>query len=264
MGAVLAAAVWTACGFEVSEELRQEIQRDVEAIEQDGPRMGDMMAAFREAGASYMPELVAPVDLERFQTMTRRRMIVGAYLMDMTYAATFEQHEPSVRFGQALYKLLSDLGFPRPEMERRYREALEQIDEPGGEERLRQLYRDQEKDEQWQAMLETGDGVELVADGLYGFLVEGLYQTTELCVLSGYDPVFLMYVAYMRESLQAYNKLLHRLGDVPELAASVERSDRMNFLASVLVILGDLPEIGRAQIDSLRPAIANARREIVR
>ena len=259
-----AAAAWAPAASGISEELRLAIQRDVEAVEKDGARMGDVMAALREIGASYLPEIVAPVDVDKYQSPDRRRWMAGAYLMDLTYAATFAQNEPAARYGQAVYRLLDLLGFPQPDMERRYREALGQIDLPGGDERLKQLLKEQDQDAAWQEMIRTGDGVELVVDGLYGFLIEGLYLTSELCALSNYDPSTLMYVAYIRDSFKAYKELLYRLGDSPELATTIERHDRLNLLTSFLVILGDLPQVGPEQLEALRPAIAKARQEIVR
>ena len=262
-GWVWLAAVLAAPAFEVSEELRLEIQRDVEAVRQETPQMGEVMAALREIGASYLPELVAPVDVDKYQGMQRRRIMTGVYLMDLTYASTFGRQADAARCGQAVYQLLEQVGYPQPDMERRYREALEQIDQPGGDERLEQLAKEQEQDASWQDKLRNGEGVEFVADNLYGFLLEGLHLTSELCFLSNYDASSMMYVAYMRDSFQAYNKLLYRLGDSPEFAASIDTHDRLNFLASILVILGDRPEISPAQLDALRPAIAKARQLIV-
>ena len=261
-GMILMAAA-AAPGIEISEELRLAIQRDVETIEQKGPKMGEVMAALREAGASYLPELVAPPDVNAYQTMLRRRMMTGVYFMDLTYAATFAQRAAAARSGQAACQLLEQVGYPQPDLERRYREALDQVDLPGGDERLEQLFKEQNQNRIWQDMLESGEGVEIVVDGLYGFLVEGLYLTCELCVLSNYDPAFLMYVAYMRESFETYKQLLYRIGDNPELAMSIERHDRLDFLTSLLVIFGELPELGPAQVDSMRPAIAQARRDMV-
>ena len=74
----------------------------------------------------------------------------------------------------------------------------------------------------------------------------------------------MMYVAYLRDSFQAYNRLLDRMGQSPEFAGWVEAHDRMNFLASIFVILGDKPEIAPAQLDALRPVISKARNHIVR
>ena len=262
-GAMGLAMGLAASAIEISDELRLQIQQDVEAIEKEGPKMGEVMAALREAGGSYVPEIVAPIDVDRYQTMERRRWMTGVYLMDLTYATTFGQRDPAARTGQALYQLLDLLGFPQPEMERRYREALEQIDQPGGDERLRELAQGTDEDPSWKEMLRSSAGVDLVADGLYGFLIEGLHLTSELCVLSDYDPAFLMYVGYMRESCEAYKRLLYRLGDSAEFATSIDHHKRLNFLTSILIILGEMPEVGRDQLDALRPAIADARREIV-
>ena len=74
----------------------------------------------------------------------------------------------------------------------------------------------------------------------------------------------MMYVAYLRDSFQAYNRLLNRMGQSQEFAAWVEANDRMNFLASIFVILGDKPVIAPAQLDALRPAIEKARNKIVK
>lgn len=264
MGLVLLGAVASASAFEVSEELRLAIQGDIEAIEKESPQMGEVMAALREVGASYLPELVAPVDVDQYQGAPRRRIITGVYLMDLTYASTFGRQADAARYGQAVYQLLELVGYPQPEMERRYREALEQIDQPGGDERMRQLVKEQERSKLWQDKLQTSDGVEFAADNLYGFLIEGLYLTSELCFLADYDPASMMYVAYLRDSFQAYDQLLHRLGENPEFAATVEKDGRLNFLASILVILGDKPVIAPAQLDALRPAIEKARSKIVK
>ena len=53
------------------------------------------------------------------------------------------------------------------------------------------------------------------------------------------------------------------VGDNPELATTMDRQDRFNFLATMLVILGDLPDIGPEQLQSIRPVITKARQEIV-
>ena len=265
---MLAALALAASAFEISEELRLAIQGDVEAIEKETPQMGEVMAALREIGASYLPELAAPVDVDRYQGVIMRRIMTGTYLMDLTYASTFGRQADAARYGQAVYQLLDQVGYPQPEMERRYREALEQIDLPGGDERLRQLVKEQEQSKLWQDKLQTSAGVEFVEDNLYGFLLEGLYLTAELCFLSDYDPSSMAYVAYLRDSFQAYNQLLRRLGENPEFAAELsavgERSDRMNFLASIFVILGDKPYVAPAQLDALRPAIEKARKKIVK
>ena len=263
LGWALLGAAAAVPAAEISEELRQALQSDLAAIEKETPQMGEVMAALREIGAAYVPELVAPIDVDRYQGVVRRRIMTGTYLMDLTYASTFDRQADAARYGQAVCQLLELVGYPQPELERRYREALAQIDEPGGDERLRQLVNEQNKSPAWQDRLDTGMGVELVADSLYGFMIEGLYLTSELCILSNYDPATMMYVAYLRNSFKAYEKLLYRLGDSPEFATAVDQHERLGFLATILVILGDGPTVAPAQLDALRPAIAKARKEIV-
>ncbi len=264
LGCLLLGAVAAAPAAEISETLRQAIRSDFEAIEKESPQMGEVMAALREIGASYLPELVAPVDVDGYQGIVMRRLMSGIYLMDLTYASTFGRQADAARYGEAVYRLLDLVGYPQPEMERRYREALEGIDDPGGDERLRQLAKEQENNKLWQDKLQTSDGVEFAADNLYGFLLEGLYLTSELCYLSNYDASSMMYVAYLRDSFQAYNQLLNRMGESPEFASWVEAHDRLNFLASIFIILGDKPVITPAQLDALRPVIGKARNHIVR
>ena len=97
MGWMLLGAVASASAVEVSEALRLAIQSDVEAIEKETPQMGEVMAALREIGASYLTELVAPVDVDRYQGVVRRRIMTGTYLMDLTYAATFGRQADAAR-----------------------------------------------------------------------------------------------------------------------------------------------------------------------
>ena len=255
--------VLSAGALEVSDDLRLRVQKDIQLIEQEGPRMGDLMAGIREAGASYLPELPAPIDPDRYQALERQRMIIGVYLMDLTYAATFYQQQPAARYGQAIARLLEKVGFPQPDMERQYREALEQIDLPGGEARLQALLDAEQEDTSWQEMLRNGDGAALVIGGLYGMLIEALYLTCETCVLSDYDPVYIRYVADMRDSFRIFQKVLFDFDDTPELAQLIERDERVTFVTTLVALLNDIPTLGAEQIRQLRPVIAKARADIV-
>ena len=77
LGCWLAVAVAGASATEISAELRQALQDDLAAIEKETPAMGEVMAALREVGAAYVSELVAPVDVDRFQGVVMRRIMVG-------------------------------------------------------------------------------------------------------------------------------------------------------------------------------------------
>ncbi len=263
LAGVLAFSV-SVSAVEVSDDLRLKVQQEIDKIETEGPKMSEVMAALREAGASYLPEIVAPVEVVKYQDPERRRLMVGVYLMDMTYAATFDQRKAGSEFGQAMYQLCDLLGFPNPDVERQYREALEQIDLPGGEERLQELFKQQDQNQDWQEMLRSGDGLDLVVDGLYGFLIEGLYLTSELAVLSDYDPIFMQYISDMRDSFKSYEKVLLQFEAEPELSVIVEKDERLLFIKELLQLMGELPQLGQAELEQLRPIITQARNQVVR
>ncbi len=248
----------------IPDDLREQVLQKIDRIEKDGPNMAEMMAALREAGASYLPELVAPIDVDKYQDMERRRMILGVYLLDMTYAGVFHQTGPAARYGQAVFQLLSELGFPMPEREREYREALDRLDEPGGEEQMRDLFNEQMNDTAWQEMLDTEDGLDLVVNALYGFLVEGMYLAAELGILSHYDARFLGHVSEMRVSFRALGDVLDLFKDDPRLSPRLRADDRLRFIASLLQLFGDTPIITPELLDNLRPMIREARDGIVR
>ena len=250
--------------LEVSDELRQQVLEDISLVEQEGPEMGDLMAGLRESGASYLPELVAPLDADRYQTQERQRMMIGVYLMDLTYASTFYQQQPAAQYGQAVARLLEQVGFPQPDMERKYREALEQIDQPGGEARLQALLDAQSKDMEWQNMLKSGEGAALVVGGMYGMLIEALYLTCESCVLSDYNPVFIGYVADMRDNFRVFRSVLQDFDDAPGFDELIERDERVALVTTLIGLLNDIPQLGAEQIKALRPIIAKARMDIVR
>lgn len=253
----------SAPALEISDDLQLRVQKDIERVEQEGPEMGSLMAAMREAGATYLPELVAPLDVDRYQTQERQRMMTGVYLMDLTYASTFYQQQPAAQCGQAVARLLGELGFPQPDMERRYREALEQIDQPGGEERLKALLDAQAEDKAWQEMLRNGEGAAMVVGGCYGLLIEALYLTCETCALSGYNPAFVQYVGDMRESFGIFKQVLFDFDETPEFATLIERDERVAFITTLIGLLTDIPQVGVEQIKKLRPIVARARMDIV-
>lgn len=247
----------------VSDELHHKLQQELDTVWAQGPKLGDTMFFLREAGGAYLPDLMPAADPDRYQDMDRRRLMVGVHWMDLTYASTFYQVEPSARFGQAIGRLLESLGHPWPEMERGYREALEQIDQPGGEERLQALFRQLDADTGWKEMLRDGDGLELVVDGLYGYLVEGLYIASEIAVLSNYESNYMRFVGDTRNAFLVFQDMLREFESDPELTGLMQASERLQFIAQLLTIIGDAPEIGPEQVLDLRPVITKARNDIV-
>ncbi len=267
MGSLFALALLglalSASAFELSDELQQKVRAEIDLLWKEGPKMGDTMFMMREAGGAYLPEIVVPVDVDKYQSMEKRRILVGMYWMDMTYAATFHQAEPTAQFGQAVCQFLESLGYPWPDMERRYREALEQIDQPGGEEELWELFREQDEDVEWQEMVKDGEGLELLVDGLYGYLLEGLYLATEIAVQSNYEPNYMRFVGDTKNAFQSYERLLALVENEPELAALVQQKERAQFITVLLNIINAMPEMGEDQVNAIRAFSRKYRNDVI-
>ena len=262
-GFVLWGLGYASSALEISAELQQKVQQELEIAWQAGPKLGETMFLMREAGGSYLPEIVAPVDVDRYQALDKRRKMVGVYWMDLTYASAFHEAEPAAQCGQAICRLLDNLGYPQPELERRYREALEQIDQPGGEDRLWALFKEQNADVKWREMLQNSDGLELVVDGVYGYLLEGLHLATAIAIQSEYEPNYMRFVGDTRNAFRAYNNVLALFANEPELTALVDQNERVQFNTVLLNIIGDMPEIGAEQVNALRALTARTRNSFV-
>ena len=259
----LLAGLLAARALPVPAPLRQNVQRQLEHIQAQAPKLGETMFLLREAGGSFLPEIVPSADTDAYQDMDRRRLMVGVYWMDLTYAATFRQVAPAARFGQAVSSLLDALGHPWPDLERRYRESLLQLDQPGGEDRLHELVRQLDSDTSWQELIRDVEGLELVVDALYGYLIEGLYLAAEIAVVSDFYPDYMRFVSDMRNAVLSFQDLLRQLEHEPELVDIIQGSERLRTITELLELVGEAPDIGPDQVRDLRPAITKARNEIV-
>jgi len=260
---ILMATISLAQAVEISDALRTRTEKAITRIETEGPELGFIMAALREANASYMPEIVAPIDVTKYQDPEAQRLIIGVYQMDLTYAATFDQRQATAQYGQAIYELFDKLGFPNPELAKQYREALQNIDLPGGEERLRELIKKQDANEDWKSMLRSGDGLDLVVDGLFAYIIEGVYLTCEMATLSDYDPTFLKCVSDLKGSFILFQELLAEYDDDPDFAAVTAASKRGLAIQEILTQFGDAAEITPVGVKKLRPLVAAIRKGIV-
>ncbi len=262
-GVALLGFALSSSAFEVSDLLQQKVQQELDIIRKEGPKMGDTMFMMREAGGAYLPEIVEPANADKYQSMEKRRIMVGIYWMDLTYASTFHQAEPAAKYGQAICQLLESLGYPWPNMERRYREALEQIDQPGGEEEIWELFREQEESIEWQDMMKDGAGLELLVDGVYGYLLEGLYLATEIAVQSNYEPNYMRFVGDTKNAFQSFDRLLSLFTDEPELAAMVQQKERAQFVTVLLNIINAMPEMGEDQVNAIRAFSRKYRNDVI-
>ena len=263
-GSILLAFACSAVAAPVSDEVALRVAQAFETAWAHGPQLGDSFFFMREAGGAYLPEIVPSGDVDLYQDVDRRRMAVGAFAMNLLYASAFRQAQPAARFGQAACALLAELGHPWPEAERRFREALERIDDPGADDGIRLLLAELTASSEWRDLLDDPDGLALLADATYGYLVEGLYLAVEIAALSNYHANYVRFVADMRNALMAFEPALRLFAEEPALAILVARSARPRTVAALLETLGDYPDVGADQIKAIRPLAAQARNAFAR
>lgn len=247
----------------ISEEFRKEIEKTIDKVETEGPRAVQLISDLKAAGASYIPEILAPVVPEKYQEETRQRLIAGIYLMDTQYAIVFGKNKESLEYGLALYSLIDKLGFPVPELEKQFREALAHIDDPDAEERLNNLGKSIDQDTSWKEMLSSPKGMQLIVEGLYAWMLEGVYITSELAAQSNYNPAFLKVLNDHRSYLSTYMTLLDQFIDKPELASVLRTEERINTIKTLLALLSGPNPIGKDEVEEIRKVAGQARNQIV-
>ncbi len=263
-GLTLLGLALTATAFEISDERRTKVITEIDQVFQQGPKIADAMALMNKADEAFLPDILVPVDIAKYPSMESSRILVGMYWMDMIYSAAFRQVEPTLQFGQAIIQLLAYLGLPWPEMERRHLEALDQRVQPGGEEEFWKSFREQDVNVKWQDMVKERAGLELLVDGLYGYLLEGIYLATEIAAQSNYDPAYVHYFSETKIALQAYGRLLALFADEPVLAAMFQQKERAQFIAVLLNIIDSMPEHGEDHVNAISAFVRKYRNDVIR
>ena len=267
--------VWMACAaifcagrahgeMVISEEFRKEIEKTVDKVENEGPKAIQLVSDLKAAGASYMPEILAPVAPERYQGEARQRLITGVYLMDLQYAVVFEKSKEIAEYGLAVYSLIDKLGFPVPKVEQLLREALAHVDDPDAEQRFGALAKALDEDASWKEMLSSPKGMQLIVEGLYAWMLEGVYITSELAAQSNYNPAFLKTLNDHKSYLKTYMVLLDQFIDKPELASVLRTEERIHTIKTLSALLSGPNPVGRNEVEEIRTIAGQARNQIVK
>ena len=267
--------VWIACAaifcagrvygeVVISEEFRREIEKTVDKVENEGPKAIQLVSDLKAAGASYMPEILAPVAPEKYRGEASQRLIAGVYLMDLQYAVVFEKSKEMAEYGLALYSMLDELGFPVPKVEQMFREALAHVDDPDAEQRFTTLAKALDEDTSWKEMLASPKGMQLIVEGLYAWMLEGVYITSELAAQSNYNPAFLKTLNDHKSYLKTYMVLLDQFIDKPELASVLRTEERIRTIKALSALLSGPNPVGKNEVEEIRKIAGQARNQIVR
>ncbi len=247
----------------ISEDLRKQIEKTLDRVEKDGPEAARLVDDLKSGGASYMPELLAPVAPEKYQQEERQRLISGVYLMDLTYAAVFEKNKDTAEYALAIYSLADKLGFPVPQVEKQVRETLAHIDCPDAEKRIEALLDAIEDDDSWKSMIASPKGVQFMSELFYGWMLEGIYLAAELAAQSNYNPKFLKALNEHKSYVKSYMELLDQVAAKPELASALRTEERLNTMKALSDLLSGPNPITKGEVEEIRKVAAQARKQIV-
>lgn len=261
---------WTAlglCAFAAAKPVPEGIQKKAQAalakLEKECPEEHVFLDRLRKAGASYFPELTAPTEKAPSYTDPEiQRMMVGVYLVDMSYAMVFGKYRECLKAGEAIDGLLTKLGYNDPYISAHYRKAVQGLDGP----HVRKLFKELDKaiETTLPRMIKTHDGLDLPVDAAYGWLIEGIYLAAETVAQKNYDPKFLVLLNEQRKSIRVVIEILDVFKHDPELAALVERNERLPLLEQMAKRMKDPKKMGKDDVEAIRTAVAKARKEIVR
>lgn len=248
----------------INEAFRKQVEKTIDKVETDGPRMINLAKDVKTAGASYMPEILAPVNPDKYQTEERQRLMAGIYLMDLEYATAFEKEKEMLDYGLAMYSLSDKLGFPVPQIENQIRDLMVHIGDPDAEQRFEALGKALDQDDSWKEMLSSPRGMEYIVEGLYACILEGVYITSEVAAQSDYKPEFLKALDAHKSYLKTYAELLDQFTDKPEFASILRKPERLQTIKSLTALLTGPNPTGKKEVEEIRKIVEPVRNEIVR
>ncbi|MDO9559060.1 MAG: hypothetical protein Q7I89_05165 [Syntrophales bacterium] len=255
------------CAFAASKPVPEGIKKDLKAVlaklEKECPEGHVFIEKMKKAGASYFQELTAPTAKAQSYTDAEiQRMMVGVYHFDMSYAMVFGKNKESLKAGEAIDVLLTKLGYNDPKIVAQYKKAMKGIDGPNVKQVLKDL--DKAIDAALPKMINTQEGLDVPVDAAYGWIIEALYLVTETVAQKNYDPKFLVLLNEQKKSIKMVIDTLNVFKNNKELAAIVERNERLPLLQDISKRLKDPKKMGKEDVEAIRTMVAKARAEIVK
>ncbi len=246
----------------INPAVKEEVRRAVELIKTEEFEEYDMVGAWKEAGASYLKILTAPAKkADQYVNAQVQRTMIGIYLMDMNYAQVFGRYNDAKKLAEALDILFGKLGFRSRELQR----CCQNIMDHATDSNRNQLYKelDDAIDQIWIKYIDTDKGLDLVIDGVYGWILEGLYISSEIAAQQDYKPAFMH---FMNQQMNYFNNMKETLSIFEKdsaLASMVEQSERLQIIQEVLNQLGANRKITPRDVIANRRLISQARNEIM-
>lgn len=235
----------------------------LDKVEKECPDEPVLLEQMKKAGASYIPELtVDPKKADSIVNVKQQNLMVGVYLMDMTYAFVFDKKKESAKCAEAINKLLDKCGFSNDKSYKLYQKTLKEIDSPEGKKNLQDLA-NKLIDDGFNDLIKTNAGFEHTIDVFYAWLIEGLYISGEIAAQSNYDPKFIKFVNEKKPVIDTVNNLFDAMKTSAELEKACKKDERMIVLSQIKSALS-AEKVTSKEIDKVRTIVAKVRKDIVK
>lgn len=239
------------------------IKAILDKTEKECPDETVLLEDMKKAGASYIPELtVDPKKADSIVDPEQQNLMVGVYLMDMTYAFVFDKKKESFKCAEAINKLLDKCGFNNKKVYKQYLLTMKKMDSPDGKKNLTDLV-NKLIDNAFNDLIKTHGGFDHTIDAFYAWLIEGLYISSEIAAQSNYDPKLIGFVNEKKPVIDTINNIFEAIKDSPDLEKITEKDERIVVLSKIKNILS-AKKIGRKEIDEVRAIVTKERAEIIK
>ena len=252
MVAVLCLTAGTVLAADKAQELKQASEK-VEAVANENQLRETMekVGLFKQAGLSYQPSLVVPVEgIVGCKDHEQLRILLGMYTFDANYALLFGKKKEFAAGNGLRNEIPGRLNlrgklkfktFTPDELKK----VLDNPDDPANRD-LYVKYASANIHDMLEASKSDQEMAELLLDSSYGAIVQSLYVACKLALAAGTGEKLVALFNEQAARLDKLNRALAAYAGNPELAAIMKCSQREALLKPVAAILvakkGDLAE----------------------
>jgi len=210
--------------------------------------MMEVAKLLKQYGASYQQPLTSDTALAgKLKPGEALRVMIGMYQFDAVYAAAYGRKKDAVGFLEARARLVDKMNLRgRLDVSALFPQKLDTLlKNPDGAtfDDIVQAYA--ENAAKYEEMMNDQVGFETIEASLYGFVLEGLYVTSNSLLTSGMDPELMQVVGHVVPLIQPALSLYESFTSVEHYAMYVdpdnflERTERAAWLKIIMKMIID-------------------------
>ncbi len=220
------------------------------------------VADLKKAGASFVPELLAPAsDASKYTDKEAMRDMVGIYLFDLIYAMEFGKKKETIALANAVNTLLSNLGQNDSQLKAEFQLAMKQFKKDGTTKAINDIV--EQLATRWASMITTEDDVELMLEATFAWMVEATYIVSEITAQQDYDPKFMQLLSEQRVTATQLVKIIDSFKGHPKYERFFESHWNLSIIKNIIVSFKD-SKLTKEDVNIIRTIITDTRNKIIK